>query len=125
MAAGGRMFAHNYTPTKHPVNAFKAAVRLALRQAHRGAPLDGALGMFAMFLMPRPKRMMWKNKPMPRCPHTTKPDGENLLKALQDAMTGLAYRDDAQLCQVKLEKWIARGDEAPEVRVVIFEARAK
>lgn len=39
-----------------------------------------------------------------------KPDGDNILKAVCDALNGLAYRDDAQLA----EKYICKkyGDEA-------------
>lgn len=52
-------------------------------------------------------------------PCTKKPDADNILKAICDGLNGLAYRDDAQICEVHLTK--IYGD-APFVRVTIAEA---
>lgn len=103
----------NYTPTKHPVNAFKASARMAARQAYQGPPLEGPIELRVLFLMPRPKRMQWKTRPMPREWHTGKPDCENIIKSLQDALTGLVWVDDAQVCRLMAEKFYCRGDEQP------------
>lgn len=110
----------NYTPTKHPVNAFKAAVQMAAATAFRGAPLAGPLRVDLVFVFPRPKAKCWKTRPMPREPHVGRPDVDNLFKSLADALTGAGlWRDDSQVCSSRIEKWVAAGDEQPHVEVVI------
>jgi Holliday junction resolvase RusA-like endonuclease len=56
---------------------------------------------------------------MPRLPHDKKPDRDNLDKAFMDALKGLAWLDDAQVCQGEIRKWIASGYEQPHVTVRI------
>ncbi len=110
VAAAGRTFSQNYTPAKHPVNEFKAAIRLACAAAHQGEPLAGPLAMTARFVFPRPKSMtrksgnlgLWK---------ASKPDWDNVGKALADALTGLLWADDAQLAIVTIHKRIAGDGE--------------
>jgi len=114
----------NYTPTKSPVNAFKAAVQLAFHQAYvPTAPLEGPLALSCVFVMPRPKRLVWKKRDMPRQPHTGKPDLDNLAKSVKDALKGLAYRDDSQIAAYAepFAKVIASGYEQPHVEVRIIE----
>lgn len=112
-------YVQNYTPTKHPVNAFKATCRLAARQAFTGPPLQGPLAVSLVFVMPRPQSMVYKKRPMPRVPHDKKPDEDNLTKATYDALKGLLFVDDCQIFRAWKEKWIAAGDEAPHVEVRI------
>lgn len=103
----------------HPVHAFKATVRLAASQAYQGAPLDGPLHLRAVFVMPRSKSQIWKKRPMLRMWHTKAPDKDNLEKSLLDALTGLIWATDAQVCASKTVKVIAAGDEQPHVEVTI------
>lgn len=117
--AGGRAFAQNYTPARDPVNSFKAAVQLAASQAYCGAPLEGPLRMSAVFVFPRPKSMHWKTRPMPRVWHTSRPDRDNLIKSVQDALNGILWRDDSQICAGEPVKLVAAGDEQPHVEIVI------
>lgn len=119
ISAGGRTFAQNYTPTKDPVNAFKATVRMAAEEAYQGAPLAGPLRVDLVFVFPRQKAKVWKSRPMPRYPHTGKPDRDNLMKSLQDALNGLVWTDDAIICAGDTQKWHAAGDEQPHVEVRI------
>lgn len=133
MIIGGRV--HTYNPT-HRKNAdgqrvsngvpeFKATVRQSAQFAYKGAPLDGALFLRIVFVMPRPKNMCWKSKPMPRHRHTGKPDLDNLAKSVKDALKGIVWRDDSQVCSGKWSKWIAAGDEAPHVEVEIRQLDAE
>ena len=110
---------HNYTPRNHAVNAFKATVRMAFRAAYGGPPIQGPVHVDATFIFPRPKRLFWKTKLMPREPHSIKPDRDNCDKALLDALKGLAFVDDSQAYAGMIEKWIAAGDEQPHVKVRI------
>jgi len=117
----GHTVAQNYTPTKAPVNAYKAAVQVACAAVYQGAPLDGRLHAEFVFVFPRPQGMRWKKKPMPRAPMIGKPDLDNLIKATTDALNGLAFVDDARLCCTRATKWIASADEQPHVEVRIEE----
>ncbi len=62
-----------------------------------------------------------KTKAMPRRYHAQKPDRDNLDKAVMDALKGLAWNDDSQVCAGKIEKFIAAGDEQPHVLIRIVE----
>lgn len=119
LTVGGRTFAQNYVPAKHPVQDFKASVRMAASAAHSGAPIEGPIFLRAVFVFPRPKRLIWKSRAMPRERHASKPDVDNALKSVKDALTGLLWRDDAQVCSVKASKWYASGDESPRVEISI------
>lgn len=108
-----------YNDDRHPVNTFKATVRMALREAYRGEPLTGPLRCDCLFIMPRPQAMVWKTKPMPRTFHDKKPDRDNLDKAVMDALKGLAWIDDAQVCDGTIQKQIAAGNEQPHAIITI------
>ncbi|MGM9630385.1 RusA family crossover junction endodeoxyribonuclease [Butyricicoccus sp.] len=47
---------------------------------------------------------------------TKKPDVDNILKCVADALNGVAYRDDAQIVEVVMEKFY---DENPRVDIGI------
>ena len=115
--------AHNYTPTQHPVNAFKAAVQMAFAEASGGElRIEGPVGLQLVFCMPRPKSMTWKTRLMPRVYRPGgRGDWDNLAKSVADALNGLAWRDDSQICLVHVEVFIAGGCEQPHVEVEIKE----
>lgn len=111
--------AMNYTPAKHPVTDYKATVRLAASAVYSGEPLTCPVGMWITFVLPRPANMVWKSKGMPRVWHTKKPDKDNLEKSTLDALTGLLFRDDSQVCWTNTQKIIASGSEQPHVKIVV------
>lgn len=110
---------HNYTPRTHPVNDFKATVRMAAQAVMLKGPLAGPIGLWVTFVLPRPKYLMFKRKPMPRQRHTAKPDLDNLQKSLKDALAGIAWLDDSQVCEGVYDKVFASGYETPHVEVEI------
>jgi Holliday junction resolvase RusA-like endonuclease len=115
-------FSRNYTPAKHPVNAYKATVRMAWQQTERGGwQPGGALEVWLVFVLPRPKTMCWKKRPTPRAVHVKTPDVDNLTKSTLDALKGLAWNDDSQICMLKVGKFIAAGNEEPHVEILIRE----
>jgi Holliday junction resolvase RusA-like endonuclease len=120
LQVAGRTIAQNYTPAKAPVNDFKATVRFAASAAYSGPPLTGPIDISIEFVLPRPKRLIWKTRQMPRESHTSKPDIENLVKSVLDALTGTIWSDDAQVCHLLAAKWIASGLEQPQVKVLIY-----
>ena len=106
----------------HPVHAFRATVAHAWREVHTGAPLEGPLTLRAVFVMPRPGRLVWKTRPMPREPYTSsRNDWDNLGKSVCDALNGVAWRDDGQIVRATVERWYAAGDESPHVELTVDE----
>ena len=99
----------------HPVYDYKASVRLCYQQAG-GVLHDGPLGLWLTFVMPRPKNMIWKTKPMPRTWYTAhRNDFDNLAKSFVDALNTVAWRDDGQIAWANVQRLIAAGQEAPHV----------
>lgn len=115
----GKSFVHNYTPKSDPVNDFKASVRIAARQTYKGPPLDEPLYIGIIYYFSRPKTKMWKKKEMPAYWKTTKPDLDNLQKAVYDALKGIIWRDDALICANRNRKLICSGTNSPHVSITI------
>jgi Holliday junction resolvase RusA-like endonuclease len=124
--SAGKAFVSNYTPKTDPVNVFKAVARIEAAKAFASvSSYVEAVSVDLVFVLPRTKGQVWKSKPMPRLHHTKKPDLDNLEKSVLDALTGIAWIDDAQVQRVTKEKWIASGDELPRVIVKIEGKGAK
>jgi Holliday junction resolvase RusA-like endonuclease len=119
VSAGGRQFVQNYVSKRDPVNVFKASVQDAAARAHRGAPLLGPLAIQIVAVFPRPKSKIWAKRPMPREAKVSKPDVDNILKAIADALTGILWIDDCQLVDVTMRKLIASGDEQAHCEVEV------
>jgi crossover junction endodeoxyribonuclease RusA len=69
------------------------------------APLDGAVGVILSFRLPRPKAHRedtWVS---------VRPDLDKLVRAALDALTGIAYHDDAQVVHVSAMKSYATDDQ--------------
>src|SRR5262249_4921828 len=80
LGATGKQWVQNYTPRTGKAQDFKATVRMAAREIYEGPPIDGPIELAITFIMPRPGKLRWKTRAMPRCWHCTKPDIDNLAK---------------------------------------------
>lgn len=103
-----------YDDKKHPVNTFKAAVQMVAYQHHIGAPLEGPLSVVLTFVFASKSKRERKWK-------ATRPDVDNLTKSVLDALNGLTFKDDGQVCELVVRKYHACGDEQPHVDVSINE----
>lgn len=112
-ARTGRAFA--YTPKS--TQEAEARIRAAWIKEYGTQPLDGALRMTVMFSMPIPKS---RRDIKPGDMHTSRPDLDNLLKLVQDALNGIAYKDDSQLWSVTAHK---SYDKEPETWVYISDGK--
>ena len=125
-------------PREHPIHVFKLAVREAaliefsalacpdLRDMQKDKfPIDGPLVVEIEVILPRPKNMTWKTKPMPSVLHTKRGDVDNYAKAVLDAMDGIFWQDDCQVSKLYVSKWIAAGGERPHVRVMVGPANSR
>lgn len=127
---GRKQFIHIYTPGG--ADEWKAAVAIAGRIAFKGfAPIENPVCLKLSFRMPRPEGHYRTTKALGRVLrmlsalwHTKRPDLDNMEKAVMDALTGIAWVDDCQVCQKYSEKRYAREDEPMGVRIVICQPEA-
>jgi Holliday junction resolvase RusA-like endonuclease len=86
------------------------------------APMVGPLRLAVIFVMPRPLSHRKKDgaiaKGAPQT-HTVKPDATKLLRAVEDALTGIAWIDDAQIVEQYVSKRYAQQDESPGALIAI------
>ena len=121
---------HAYTPSR--TKAYEQAVRLAYKQAVMDRP-EGerfwgedaqlSIQIAAFYQMPKKvSRQMkaamlrWEERPR------KKPDLDNVLKIVSDALNGLAYHDDSQIVHMDASKYWAL---TPCVWVTISEVAKK
>ena len=121
--AGGKLISQTYLPADNPVNAYKAALRLAWGQATDAPPLDGPVYVKAEFVFPRPASRRRKATENRRLEHVTKPDIDNLIKSTLDALTGLAWRDDKQVWSVEAIKTWGTVHEQPRAIIYVSDRR--
>lgn len=50
-------------------------------------------------------------------PHTKKPDLDNLVKAVTDALNGFAYKDDSQIYSMVIQKWETLEESNIEIKI--------
>ena len=97
---------HTYTPEK--TQRWEQAAAWEARRQYQGEPLEGAihLDVEAVFSIPEswPK---WRRQEAEddMVMHIVKPDASNVLKAIEDALQGIVFRDDSQISAVSIEKW--------------------
>ncbi len=94
-----------YTPknTKDYENHVKSYASLLNRKFNRNIPLE--VNIKAYYKMPastskKVKIQMANGEILP----TKKPDCDNVIKIILDALNGVLYEDDAQVCRVNFEK---------------------
>ena len=97
--------AHMYTPG--PTASYENKIMLCYQQHHAGvrfaAPI--ALQVNAYFAVPKsyPKKkaeLCIRNILRPTC----KPDMDNIVKAVADALNGVAYHDDSGIVEIRVAK---------------------
>lgn len=114
-------FARLYTPkTTAKYEAALAAYAAAAMSRAGLAPAEGALrvDIEAWFELPRSRHR--KRSPVAHAPHASKPDGDNVAKAVLDALNGIAWKDDAAVAQCEVAKWWAAQGEPAKVLVSVW-----
>lgn len=93
-----------------PGREWRAVVKDFAMQQNPGKPLSGPLYLKAWFYFPRPKahygtgRNASNLKPSAPSEHTTKPDTTKLLRAVEDCLAGILFKDDCQITRQYAEK---------------------
>lgn len=118
--AKGRNFVQMYEPAES--RNWKAMAHEHMQHAFGVRhPLAGAveLTVIAYFTCPRSK---WrKREPRPAQWHTSKPDGDNVLKAVKDAAKGVLWLDDSQVAIATIRKIVAAQGEGPRIVLQVRE----
>lgn len=100
-------FVQTYTPAKTR-NAEKEIVNCFKQQViDFKMPENGPISLCIMFYMPIPKgtsKKRTKEILEQHTPHTKKPDVDNLTKLVQDALNGIAWHDDSEICDIHVTK---------------------
>lgn len=105
--------------------SWKGIARVFMQQAvsrERAALLTGPVRVRIVAVFSCPKTDFRKREPRERRLHAKRPDAENVAKAVLDAATGCVWQDDAQVCDLRVEKWIGAQGEAPCVVVEVSPA---
>jgi len=104
---------------------WRNAVGLEAKQTWEGEPVTGPVVLHCLFKLQRPKSHYGHGgnsmKLIPSAParHRQKPDADKLLRAIEDALTGIIYKDDSQVDEVHATKRWADVGEAPGVVIII------
>lgn len=115
------------------VKKWRKTVAIEAEQAMNGeefsiAPIGKGIPLRfgCYFIMPRPKghygtgRNAGKLKPSAPVNHVIKPDTTKLLRAVEDALTGIMWHDDCQVCnQSAVKRYPTEGHPEPGVYVTV------
>lgn len=114
-------FVRSYTP-ENTIN-YENLVKLSYQTQVGNKKLDGMIYAEIIAYFPIPKSTSKKNAELMRnyeIMHTKKPDCDNLAKSILDALNGIAYDDDSQVCSLLVSKFY--GDVA-RVEIELGEIR--
>lgn len=112
-----------YDPKKS--RTWKATAQDFMRQAaDKPYPPKAALHVQVYAVFRCPKGDYRVINPAPLRWHVKRPDGDNILKAVKDAGSGVLWLDDAQVAKATVTKLIAPQGEAPRVVIIVRELTA-
>ena len=107
-----------YTP--RGTAEWERSAALIMRNAYSGAPIDDAVQCTVVAVFGRPARLMRKKDAEGRIPCTVKPDIDNVVKCVLDALSMAGVlRDDKVVWKVVAEKLYASKTEGPSVEVTL------
>ena len=116
-------FVQTYDPSSQDKENF---LQKAVLDNKPDRPMEGAIELNAIFYMPRPKghfgsgRNEGKLKSSAPNYHTKKPDLDNMLKFIKDALNGIYWKDDSQIYRLGDTKKVYTS-MAPRIEIVIEE----
>lgn len=106
---------------------YRKAIRnmaIAQMRNQKAERIEGAVNMNIVYAFRRPQSLSKKERNEidggKTVPKTTKPDIDNLTKAILDALNGIVWKDDAQVTQINIQKvWSAKD----QIEVEIWETK--
>lgn len=107
---------HARTTSDNPqLDRWEATVRLdCLRAIGRDRRLfEGPVKLTAVFYFPRPKSVKPRLRPFPTVP----PDCSKLVRAAEDPLTGILWKDDSQVVRIDAAKLYTNDQPRAEISV--------
>lgn len=95
---------HAYTPASHAIHGYRAAIAAAAKAAGATPTESAPLTLIVDLVFARPKSHFRKSGLKPDAPKLPRPDCSNCLKGIEDALNGVAWKDDTQVGKVIVEK---------------------
>ena len=114
-------FMHSYQTQKQ--NAVENYVKLAYLEAAKGVYLTGALSMDIIAYYPIPKSTSNKKRVAMLAGNIRpiiKPDYDNIVKSIADALNKVAYEDDKSIVSVNFDKFY---DDRVRTEITIMELK--
>jgi Holliday junction resolvase RusA-like endonuclease len=103
---------------------WRSDVQGAALRRYSGPLLIGPISMIYEFRFPRPKHHYKANgdlKPNAPSLHINKPDMTKIIRSTEDALTGIVWKDDSQVCKrSELKRYVNPG-ELPGCTMHIWE----
>lgn len=110
-----------YTPKK--TTQYEEIIKWhAIREMENKVPFDVAVVIAVIFYFSPPKSWPRKKKKeviSNNSFHIVKPDVDNLLKSVKDALNGIVYIDDKLVCQAIVSK---QYSEVPSIHILVEKA---
>jgi Holliday junction resolvase RusA-like endonuclease len=103
---------------------WRKKIRAKADDVHPGEPLDEAVAVSILFLMPRPGAHYRSRNRIPYVRddapifHTNKPDVDKLARAVLDALTGHVLEDDSNVAILNCRKvYVAKADAGAVITI--------
>ena len=113
-----KMFFDKNIPLEISITALFSIPRVKVPQPSRTQNLtDRVESLIARNSLKGFKKTGFTNCPTARWP-TKKPDSDNIIKIILDALNGICYHDDSKICRIYFEK---KYSEIPKVEITIKE----
>jgi Holliday junction resolvase RusA-like endonuclease len=120
----GKWFTPKYDPSKNDKDNFLVQA-LQYRQDNMPFDIPFELQVVCYFQRPNNHYGTGKNKNIlkPNMPvfHKSKPDSDNIFKFIADALNGIFWKDDSNICIAKITK-LYSNDFTPRTEILIKEA---
>lgn len=109
-------------PQKHPIVGWKQALRSDGIKAMSGrGPVEHPVHLEVLLVASRPATggVAAKSRRHLAIPHTKKPDADNTLKAIQDALNKIVWKDDSLISSVWVHKRYTMPNEGPGAHIIV------
>lgn len=115
---------HRHSATMYTLSAtkeFERRVAKAARPHFFNGMIEGPVDVRILFVFPM-KGNPRKREPRPAEWKPTRPDADNLTKAVLDGLNGIAFKDDGQVCSETVHKIHAAQGVAPQTIIAVRKA---